>query len=99
MAIFIRGSAERFSSFESFEATLNGEKTISFTRKSRKVVITNDSPKRDLLFKFSSAEDFGTLKPTESVTLSFRTGQVFLSANGDGAGRHHYSGSDKYFGE
>jgi len=82
MITFIRGGGDIFSAFEAFEGILAGEQTITFAKQSRKVIVTNDSPSEDLLFKFTSAGEFGTLKPTETMDLMFQTTQVFLSANG-----------------
>ena len=71
-----------YANFESLEGTLSGEETFTFNRKSRKIVITNDSASADLKYKFNVSEDFGTLKGTESLSLHFWSNQVILNGNG-----------------
>ena len=57
------------ANFEPFEGTVTTETTLTFNRKSRKIVITNDHPTEDLSYKFNDSESFGTLRGTESLSL------------------------------
>jgi len=82
MITFIRGGGGSFANFESFEGELGPNKTITFAQRSKKVDITNDSENIALLFKFKQSGTFGTLKPTETVSLPFQTMTVFLSGPG-----------------
>jgi hypothetical protein len=70
-----------YANFEAIEGTVSGEETFTLKRKSRKVVITNDSASTDLRYKFNSSEDFGTLGGTESLSLYFTTNQVILDGS------------------
>jgi len=82
MVTFTRGTANKFSKFDPVEGVLTGNKIINFAEQSKQVYITNDAPGQDLLYKFSVDDEFGTLKPTETVDLPFQTTQVFLSSRG-----------------
>lgn len=67
------------ANLESLEGTSDGTvQTLSFTRKSRKLVIINDHASNDLSFKFNSSETFATLKATEVITLYFTGNQVII---------------------
>ena len=70
------------ANFEALEGTVSSETTLTFIRKSRKLVITNDHASNDLSYKFNSSETAGTLKATESLSLYFTTNQVILNGNG-----------------
>lgn len=64
-----------------FEAIENDESTThTFKLKSRKLIITNDSAGVNLLFKLNESEDFGTLQPTESISMYVTTRQVIIEA-------------------
>lgn len=69
------------ANFEAIEGT--GTTTINLKRASRKLIITNDASGSDLLYKFNESEDFGTLGPTESISLYFTTRTIILSGPGD----------------
>ncbi len=69
------------ANFEPLEGTVDGEDALTFVRKSRKIVITNDHATKDLKYKFNASEDFGTLKGTESLSLYFWAKQIII--NGD----------------
>ncbi len=69
------------ANFEAVEGTGGG--TINLKRASRKLIITNDSGSVDLGYKFNESEDFGTLGPTESISLYFTTRTVILLGEGD----------------
>lgn len=71
-----------YANLDVFEGTINGSSTITFNRKPRKIVITNDSGSTDLGFKFNESESFATLKPTETVTLDFAHKTMILSGLG-----------------
>ena len=68
------------ANFEPLEGTVNGTTTLTLTRKSRRIIITNDSTTSDLQYKFKSSQSYGTLKPTETVALDFNPKQVLLSS-------------------
>ena len=69
------------ANFEAIETS--GTKTVTLKRPSRKLIITNDDLGLDLKYKFNASEDFGTLSPTESISLYFTTRTVILSGGGD----------------
>lgn len=69
-----------YANFESYEGSVNGTTTVDLARKSRHIIITNDSASQNLQFKFNSSETLGTLKPTESLVLEIRTKEVYLSS-------------------
>lgn len=69
------------ANLEALEGTADGETVLALTRKSRKIVITNDHATKDLLYKFNASETSGTLQGTESLSLFFTTNQIIL--NGD----------------
>ena len=68
------------ANFEALEGTTTGsEQTLTFVRKSRKIVITNDHASNSLSYKFNASETFGTLKGTESLSMYFTTNQVIIN--------------------
>ncbi len=67
------------ANFEALEGTVTTETTLTLTRKSRKVVITNDHPTAVLSYKFNASETYGTLKGTESLSMYFTTKQIILN--------------------
>ena len=67
------------ANFEALEGTATTETTLTLTRKSRKIVITNDHPTANLQYKFNSSETYGTLKGTESLSIMFTGNQVILN--------------------
>ena len=70
------------ANFESLEGTVSSETTLTLNRRSRKISISNDSSTLDLSFKFNASESFGTLKPTETVSLYIRTNEVIINGGG-----------------
>jgi len=72
-----------YRNFESIEGTADGEELITLVRKSRKLMITNDSGSESLLYKFNSSEGYGTLKPTESLSMHFVTDTIYINGTGD----------------
>ena len=67
------------ANFEALEGTVTTETTLTLTRKSRKLIITNDHPTADLTYKFNSSETAGTLKGTESLSMYFTGSQIILN--------------------
>lgn len=67
------------ANFEALEGTVTTATTLTLKRKSRRIVITNDSPSNDMTYKFNSSETAGTLKPTETISLYFTTNQIIIS--------------------
>jgi len=67
------------ANFEALEGTVTTATTLTLTRKSRKIVITNDHPTANLQYKFNSSETYGTLKGTESLSLYFTGNQIILN--------------------
>ena len=70
-----------YAKLDSQEGTVSGTATVSLARRSRKLIITNDSA-NNLQFKLNSSESYGTLKPTETVSMEVSTRTVYLSGNG-----------------
>jgi hypothetical protein len=70
-----------FANFRTTEGTVTGSTaiTIPWTAVYR-VVITNDSATGDLTFTLQS--DGGTLKPTETVTISMRITALTVAGTG-----------------
>lgn len=68
-----------YANLDSFEASVSGTATVTFTRRPRKVTITNDSSTNELQFRFSSDHSWATLKPTETVSMEITVKQVYLS--------------------
>lgn len=71
-----------YANFEALEGTVSTETTLTLVRKSRKIAILNDSASNNLSYKFNASETFGTLKPTESLSLYLTTNQVILDSTG-----------------
>ena len=70
------------ANFEPLEGTVSGTTTLTLTRRSRKIIITNDHATNDLGYKFNSSESYGTLRGTESISLYFSASTIYLSGNG-----------------
>jgi len=67
------------ANLEAFEATSDGSvETLTFNRKSRKLVIINDHASNSLSYKFNASEAFATLKGTEVLTIYFTTNQLII---------------------
>tara|TARA_R110000772_G_scaffold73289_1_gene160290 strand:+ start:633 stop:938 length:306 start_codon:yes stop_codon:yes gene_type:complete len=67
---------------EPIESSVNGTATVTFSRESRNIILTNDSATLNLQYKFDDAADFATLKPTETVTMDFASSQILFSTGG-----------------
>ena len=71
-------SSDVYANFESLEGTVSTPTTLTLTRRSRHIVITNDHATNDLSFKFNSSESNGTVKAGESLSLYFRTSTIII---------------------
>ena len=67
-------------SLEGTVTTATSPLTLTLTRKSRKIVITNDHPTSPMTYKFNSSETNATLMGTESISLYFTTNQIIIGA-------------------
>ena len=67
------------ANLESLEGTVTTETTLTLTRKSRKIVITNDHQSNDLSYKFNASETYGTLKPTETLSMFFTASTIIIN--------------------
>lgn len=75
------GIHERLANVETHESTCPGLETVNLARRSAKLMITNDSATTDLRVTLQGTEHI-TLKPTETITLPFRTQTIdLLGAN------------------
>ena len=71
-----------YANFEPLEGTVATETTLTFARKSRRIVITNDHPSLELSYKFNASESFGTIKGTETLSLYFTTDKIIIDGDG-----------------
>jgi hypothetical protein len=69
------------ANFEALEGTVTTSTTLTLTRKSRRIVITNDHATNDLKYKFNASETDGTIKGTETLSLDFTTNQIIIDGN------------------
>ena len=67
------------ANFEALEGTVTTATTLTFNRKSRRLVITNDHPTEVLSYKFNDSETYGSLKGTETLSLYFTTNQIIIN--------------------
>ena len=72
---------EVLANFEPLEGTVTTETTLTFNRKSRKIIITNDHATNDLSYKFNDSESFGTIKGTETLSMFFTSNQIIIDGN------------------
>ena len=73
-------SSDVYANFESLEGTSTGsEQTLTLTRRSRHVVITNDHATEDLTWKLNASETAGTVKAGESFSAYFRTSTLIIN--------------------
>lgn len=70
-----------YANFEALEGTVTTDTTLTLARKSRRIIITNDHPTNNLSYKFNTTETYGTLKPTETVSMDFTTNKVIINGN------------------
>jgi hypothetical protein len=71
-------SSDVYANFESLEGTVTEPTTLTLTRRSRHIVITNDHETEDLSYKFNSGETNGTVKAGESLSLYFRASTIII---------------------
>ena len=74
-------SSDVYANFESLEGTVTTPTTLTLTRRSRHIVITNDHATEDLSFKFNSSETNGTVKAGESLSLYFRASTIIIDGS------------------
>lgn len=70
-----------YANLDAREGTVNGEQTLTFNWKPRKIVVTNDDATKSLLFKFNTSETFGTLKATETITFDVAHKEIIISGS------------------
>jgi len=71
-------STDVHANLESLEGTVSTPTTLTLTRRSRHIVITNDHASNDLSFKFNSSETNATVKAGESLSLYFRASTIII---------------------
>jgi len=74
-------SSDVHTNFESLEGTVTTPTTLTLTRRSRHIVITNDHASADLNYKFNASETNGTVKAGESLSLYFRTSTIIIDGS------------------
>jgi hypothetical protein len=72
-----------YRNFESYEGEIEGSSTITFNKKSRHIMLMNDSNHDDLQFRFTTAEAWGTLKASETLSLNLTEEQIILRSVSD----------------
>lgn len=72
-------SSDVYANFEPLEGTVTTPTTLTLTRRSRHIVITNDHASNSLSYKFNSSETYGTVKAGESLSLYFRTSTIIIN--------------------
>ena len=71
-------SDQAYRNFAAIEEELLGSKVCLLEKKSRHIMIMNDSDSADLQFRFTEAESWGTLKATESLSLNLTEEKIIL---------------------
>ena len=71
-------SSNVYANFESLEDTVTTPTTLTLTRRSRHIVITNDHATESLSYKFNASETNGTVKAGESLSLYFRASTIII---------------------
>lgn len=74
-------SGEVYANLEAIEASVSGDVTHTLKRKSRQIILSNDSGSTELKYKFNDSENYATLKPTEQTTLGVWVRQVYLRSS------------------
>ncbi len=69
----------RFANTFTEEGTVDGSSTIALPRSSGKIIVTNDSSTKSLTVRLKAGGSPLTLKPTETLTLYYRTLVVVLT--------------------
>ena len=70
-----------YSNMESIEGTVTTETTLTLTRKSRFITITNDHVTNSLTHKFNLSETVATIKPQETVEARFNTDIIIIDGD------------------
>lgn len=73
--------AARFANVFTDEGTVSGSTTISLPHTSGKIIVTNDSSTKNLGVQLKTGANSLTLKPTETLTLYYRTLEVLLTGS------------------
>ncbi len=71
----------RFANVFTNEGAVSGTSTITLPFSSGKIIITNDSANKDLTVRLKTGANALTLKPTETLTLYYRTLEVVLAGS------------------
>ena len=71
--------SSRFSNVATNEGTVDGSSTIVLPRSSGKLILTNDSSIKPLGVQLKPGSDSLTLKPTETLTVRYRTSTIVLT--------------------
>lgn len=71
----------RFANVFTNEGSVSGALTISLPRSSGKIIVTNDSATKDMGVRLKAGGNELTLKPTETLTLYYRTTEMVLSGS------------------
>lgn len=69
------------SNFRPVEGTVTAEETITFDFRCKRFLIINDSLTTDLLFKFNSSENYGTLKPDEQISMEINHKSIIIKSS------------------
>ena len=75
--------SEPYANLDTFEGTASADLAITFSRRSRKIILTNDSGSVSLGFKFHADETYATLKPNESVSLDIWVTGMILNGSSE----------------
>lgn len=67
-----------YANLEATEGNTNNIQSIILARKSCKIILINDSSSSDLKYRFNESENWATLKPTEILSMYFRTRTIYL---------------------
>lgn len=71
----------RFANVFTNEGSVSGSSTISLPRSSGKIIVTNDSSTKSMGVRLKAGGSVLTLKPTETLTLYYRTTEMVLSGS------------------
>ena len=71
-----------YRNLESLEGTATtSAATLTLTRKSRKIVLTNDDSSNNLEVQFNASETAMSIQPNESLSLTFTASQIIVTAS------------------
>jgi hypothetical protein len=74
---------DALSNFQSVEEQCFGNHTVTFTSKSRQVMLHNDDTSLSLRFRFNKNQAWGTLFPGESVSVALYESKIYMQCNGN----------------